>query len=678
MKKLSYLSMTISLALTSQVHATEQQVLITASKQSQYAASSQNVAAFSVSGSQLEDANIINSKNLAKVLPGLFWEQADSLKVPVISLRGASQGQDFYHFPIQLYVDGVPQSTVAMIQPLGDIANVQLLKGPQGTLYGKYATSGILNIVTQKPDANYRGYISGGYGIRNSYQGKFNISGPVADGILYGSISGLRQAENGRITNPGTGHNNLGGSTDNMGTIRLRLAPDNQPWEINASYNTQCVDSSQGLAIHIMDHDPTKSLGIANPDETGSAPDPKLRRCINSESITGQYIINNWLFSALSSWNQIKFDMSGPSPSGGVRSVPEYWLENIQELRATTLGAGNPIDAVIGVYHHDTRWDKSAQIFNNDLTPSLRRAQSSFIHNQSFSVYTDLTWHITEQLDFGTGLRFSHDTAKTKFTHQGILYHASATDNNVLGQISAGYQLTSQNRIYARIAQGYRPIGYDVDSTAALVKPYKAEKSISYEIGNKYQTDSFHLQGDIFYTNTSDLINIKETSPWNYSLTNLGDTKAWGAEISGEYYFMPGWELGANASLVHSRFTDDIKNNTSYSGRRVPSVPNFTAGVYIHGSITTPAGLITPYIGFNAIGSYTFGDYDFSQKSYNTTDIRIAWQATDRISLSAYVNNVFDKRYFIFADTRYAAFGADYGYANIGRTAGLNVKVELF
>lgn len=678
MKKL-LLAVAISLALTSQAYTNEQQMLVTASKQSQYAASSQNVASFSVSGNQLEDANITNSKNLAKVLPGLFWEQADNLKSPVISLRGASQGQDFYNLPIQLYVDGVPQPTVAIIQPLGDIASVQLLKGPQGTLYGKYATSGILNIITQKPDANYRGYITGGYAIRNGYQGKFNLTGPIADGILYGSISGLRVAEKGRITNPATGHKNLGGSTDNMGTIRLRLAPDNQPWEINASYNAQCVDSTQGLAIHIMDHDPTKSLGIARPDKTGSAPDPKFRRCINSESLTGQYNTDNWLFSAISSWNQIKFDQSGSVPFGGVRVVPEYWLENIQELRAATKGAGNIIDAVIGLYHHDTRWDKSTQLLNNDFTPILSRPKSSsLIHTQSFSVYTDLTWHTTEQLDFGAGLRFSYDFAKTKFTNKGILYHASASDNNVLGQISAGYQLTKQNRIYVRVAQGYRPIGYDVDSTDSLVKPYKAEKNISYEIGNQYQNDSFHLHGDIFYTNTSNLINIKETGPWSYSLTNLGDTRAWGAEIAGGYYFMAGWELGANASLIHSRFTDDIKNNTSYSGRRVPSVPDFTAGVYINGSIVTPAGLITPYVGFNAVGSYTFGDYDFSQKAYTTTDIRIAWQATDRINLSAYINNIFDKRYFIFADTRSAGYGSDYGYANIGRTAGIDLKVDLF
>lgn len=683
-----FLLSAVSLAITgilSQPDAKEtlknNELIVTASKQSQYAASSQNVASYNASGRRLEDANITNSKDLKKILPGLLIiEKSDTLFMPSVSMRGASQGQDFYSPAIQLYIDGIPQSSLAFIQPLNNVENVQLLKGPQATLYGKYATGGIIDIITQKPDADYHGYISGGYALGNGYRGGFNISGPITDGILYGSISGLRESEPGTMTNPGTGHKHLGGSTDNIGSVRLRLAPDNQPLELNAAYTGQCVDSTQGMPMHVLDHNPAKTDGFANSDVTGSAPDPKMRRCIHSQSLTGQYNTNHWLFIGVTAWNQLRLDQYGPLPGGGLYHLPERLLENTLEFRAATQGAGNTIDALIGLYRHDARRYSGMNSLRNDFSPNPEAVREALdIKKQSVAVYTDLTWHATQQLDFGAGVRFSHDNEKT-ILFRKIAGHANISDNSVLGQVSLGYQITPQNRIYARIAQSYKPGGYDYTNMTAdgEMKAYKPEKSISYEIGNKYQNDRFHLQSDVFYTDTTRLIDNVQIEPWVFALTNLGNVQAYGAEITGSYYFTAGWEVGANASVVHSKFTDDVKNNAAYANRRVPSVPNYSVGIYVNGSMNTPAGLITPYIGFNAVGSYTFGDYDFTQKAYTTTDIRVGWQVTDRINLSAYVNNLFDQRYFTFADIRFASYGQDYGYANIGRTAGLDLKIDLF
>ncbi len=131
-----------------------------------------------------------------------------------ISLRGVSSAQDFYNPAVTLYVDGVPQLSTNTIQALTDVQSVELLRGPQGTLYGKSAQGGIINIVTQQPDSTPRGYIEGGVSSRDSYRSKFNLSGPIQDGLLYGSVTLLRlygsvtllrQVDDGDMINPATG-----------------------------------------------------------------------------------------------------------------------------------------------------------------------------------------------------------------------------------------------------------------------------------------------------------------------------------------------------------------------------------------------------------------------------------------------------------------------------------------
>lgn len=657
MKKLAPLTVTISLALVNQAHANDQQIVVTASKQSQYAASSQNVAGYTVSANQLEEANVTNSQQLYKVLPGINVGIADSFTTPQTSIRGISS-MDYFNSALTLYIDGVPQPSVAFIQPLGDIKQVQMLKGPQSTLYGKAAQGGIVDIVTEQPDANYQGYLSGGYASRDGYRGKVWLSGPLVDGLLYGSISGLRQVANGRLTNPNTGHNHLGDQRDNLGSAKLRLAPDNQPWEFSANYTAQCNDGAQGIYI------PFDQINSVIGAIGKGAPDSDFHRCIQNQSLRGQYDGGNWLLSVVSAWQQLNYHYTFPAPGfnsgAGVYGQNNKWLSDIQELRLASQGKGHLIDGVAGLYRENIRRFG----FDNSGTNTLYT-----IKNQSLAAYGDITWHITSDFDLGAGLRFAHDTANMAISRND----ANSVKNHLSGQVSAGYQLTPANRIYTRIAQGYQAGGFG-HGGIGNIKPYMPEKNITYEIGNKYHSNNLNLQGAVFYSVRSDIQMYRGVIP-TQTLQNAGDSKALGLELAGDYILTPGWKVGANIDLVNSKFTSD-RNNESYAGKRVPFVPDYSAAVYLSGNINTPAGILSPYIGVNFSGAYTFKDSSsVTQAAYSTTDIRLAWQASNRITVSAYLDNIFDKRY--------ASYAFDFpgstplASVNYGRTAGVDVKIDF-
>ncbi|MCU5775507.1 TonB-dependent siderophore receptor [Erwiniaceae bacterium BAC15a-03b] len=645
----------------------EETLLVTASKQSPLSASARNVSSVKVSAPELSDANVTRTDQLPRVLPGLTMGDSGSLLFQSVSLRGISSAQDFYNPATTLYIDGVPQLSTYAVQNLGDVESVEMLRGPQGTLYGKSAQGGIINIVTQKPDSTARGYVEGGISSRDSYRSKINLSGPIQDGLLYGSATLLRDVNNGAMTNPATGSDKLGGSRNNLGTVRLRLAPDQQPWEANVAVTEECTHATQDTYVPFAD---VKSRTL---DISAGGGDPYLRRCTHSQSLTGLYHTDNWVFSAMSAWQQQSFSRQFPY-SGYDANFAERWNQDVQELRAATQGANHPVDMVSGVYRQNTR-QKLGSSYQYAGTPLT--AVNANTTAETLAAYSDLTWHVTDQFDLGGGLRYSHDKASSGYNGDSMGFKAGGNgntrDDQVLGQISAGYQFTPALRVYSRIAQGYKPTGYNFAPTNGVsVTPYDAEKSISYEVGTRYEQGANQLQGAVFHTHTKNL--QLYSGPVGYqTISNAGAADASGIELSNRWQFSEGWSWNINGNYVRSTFASDSE---LYQDKRVPFVPRYGAGTSVTGTIDTAWGALMPRLALNVVGPHYFdGDNTLRQGSYTTSDLRVGWQATDRINIAAYIDNMFDRRYRTYG---FVSGASALAQVNAGRTAGVDVRVDLF
>ncbi|EAO7618023.1 TonB-dependent siderophore receptor, partial [Salmonella enterica] len=544
----------------------ESTLVVTASKQSSRSASANNVSSTVVSAPELSDAGVTASDKLPKVLPGLNIENSGNMLFSTISLRGVSSAQDFYNPAVTLYVDGVPQLSTNTIQALTDVQSVELLRGPQGTLYGKSAQGGIINIVTRQPDNTPRGYIEGGVSSRDSYRSKFNLSGPIQDGLLYGSVTLLRQVDDGDMINPATGSDDLGGTRASIGNVKLRLAPDDQPWEIGFAASRECTRATQDAYVGWNDIKGRK-LSISD-----GLPDPYMRRCTDSQTLSGKYTTDDWVFNLISAWQQQHYSRTFPSGSLIV-NMPQRWNQDVQELRAATLGDARTVDMVFGLYRQNTREQMQATY---DM-PTMRYLTSAgYTTAETLAAYSDLTWHLTDRFDIGGGVRFSHDKSSTqyhgsmRFSHDksSTQYHGSmrgnpfgdqgkSNDNQVLGQLSAGYMLTDDWRVYTRVAQGYKPSGYNIVPTAGLdAKPFVAEKSINYELGTRYETADVTLQAATFYTHTKDM-QLYSGPVGMQTLSNAGKADATGVELEAKWRFAPGWSWDINGNMIRSEFTND-------------------------------------------------------------------------------------------------------------------------
>lgn len=645
----------------------ESTLVVTASKQSSRSASANNVSSTVVSAPELSDAGVTASDKLPRVLPGLNIENSGNMLFSTISLRGVSSAQDFYNPAVTLYVDGVPQLSTNTIQALTDVQSVELLRGPQGTLYGKSAQGGIINIVTQQPDSTPRGYIEGGVSSRDSYRSKFNLSGPIQDGLLYGSVTLLRQVDDGDMINPATGSDDLGGTRASIGNVKLRLAPDDQPWEMDFAASRECTRATQDAYVGWNDIKGRK-LSISD-----GSPDPYMRRCTDSQTLSGKYTTDDWVFNLISAWQQQHYSRTFPSGSLIV-NMPQRWNQDVQELRAATLGDARTVDMVFGLYRQNTR-EKLNSAYDMPTMPYL--SSTGYTTAETLAAYSDLTWHLTDRFDIGGGVRFSHDKSSTQY-HGSMLGNpfgdqGKSNDDQVLGQLSAGYMLTDDWRVYTRVAQGYKPSGYNIVPTAGLdAKPFVAEKSINYELGTRYETADVTLQAATFYTHTKDM-QLYSGPVGMQTLSNAGKADATGVELEAKWRFAPGWSWDINGNVIRSEFTNDSE---LYHDNRVPFVPRYGAGSSVNGVIDTRYGALMPRLAVNLVGPHYFdGDNQLRQGTYATLDSSLGWQATERMNISVYVDNLFDRRYRTYG---YMNGSSAVAQVNMGRTVGINTRIDFF
>lgn len=645
----------------------ESTLVVTASKQSSRSASANNVSSTVVSAPELSDAGVTASDKLPRVLPGLNIENSGNMLFSTISLRGVSSAQDFYNPAVTLYVDGVPQLSTNTIQALTDVQSVELLRGPQGTLYGKSAQGGIINIVTQQPDSTPRGYIEGGVSSSDSYRSKFNLSGPIEDGLLYGSVTLLRQVDDGDMINPATGSDDLGGTRASIGNVKLRLTPDDQPWEMGFAASRECTRATQDAYVGWNDIKGRK-LSISD-----GSPDPYMRRCTDSQTLSGKYTTDDWVFNLISAWQQQHYSRTFPSGSLIV-NMPQRWNQDVQELRAATLGDARTVDMVFGLYRQNTR-EKLNSAYDMPTMPYL--SSTGYTTAETLAAYSDLTWHLTDRFDIGGGVRFSHDKSSTQY-HGSMLGNpfgdqGKSNDDQVLGQLSAGYMLTDDWRVYTRVAQGYKPSGYNIVPTAGLdAKPFVAEKSINYELGTRYETADVTLQAATFYTHTKDM-QLYSGPVGMQTLSNAGKADATGVELEAKWRFAPGWSWDINGNVIRSEFTNDSE---LYHGNRVPFVPRYGAGSSVNGVIDTRYGALMPRLAVNLVGPHYFdGDNQLRQGTYATLDSSLGWQATERMNISVYVDNLFDRRYRTYG---YMNGSSAVAQVNMGRTVGINTRIDFF
>lgn len=640
----STLAITVSLA-TLPVNAQEQEDDVTVLELITITATKRIQDAFEVAGTvdarnaqQLRDRGVVSIDQIDRAFADTSIKPRSSRAYTNVTIRGQSS-VDFYNPNAQLYVDGLPQdmATFGQLLPAG-LESVELLYGPQGTLYGRGAIGGVINVATRKPD-NELSASATATAQTTGNDASVLINAPIIDGVLYGDAALTWRREADQYTVKGTGEK-VGGTDDINGRLRLRYAPDDSPLDIMLTAQRGRVKSTE--EYFVMESMIEDRIALPVPSE--------YTLDTTSLGINASYDLGFATITALTGYQDRDLDRT---VFGSY--TPETQKTFSQEVRiASNPDQGNALDYVVGVYGQ--RLDFERQI------PAYGMVSQQTI--DSLALFGDLTWHATDRLDVTPGVRFDYEKVKAHAVG-GVAMDGSANFSAVSPKLGASYAITDEWRAYGLFSTGFKAGGFTRNVTPANIAfTYDPQHTYNGEAGIKYRSADGSIEASLaaYYNVTTDYQMFVGVQPVQY-LQNVGEVTAKGVDFS--FRAQPTERLGISGGLGLNSTTftkyDNPASPIDYTGNTVPYAPEVTANLSLDYAfdLADGWGQLIPRIGLTYASSVFFDETNtIGQKAYALVDLGLSWKVNNAVVADVFVNNVFDETY--------AVYGFNYtGYGNL-------------
>jgi iron complex outermembrane recepter protein len=635
------------------------------------------------SADDLANQQIKGVDGLANSVPSLFYQQRGGLET-AITIRGV--GGDPRNISLEsgvsVAIDGAPIGrTNAYNTGLYDIEQIEVLRGPQGTLFGTNTIGGLINITTQKPTAETTGSAFIDYGNYASTRAGISVSGQLAEN-LFGGIAVAERSGGNYITDLTThqsmeGHNELGGRAE------LRWVPSDV-FEVNLS-GDWTRDNQRYMLQQVIP--PFVGAAVADPPPnrfTVTAGQPST-----SDVETYGYIANidyhlnpATTFTSVTSfrYNDTDIYSDGDSLAVNLNASGPFTDQShqvTQEFRVSSA-ANTAVQYVAGVYF-ENELAKAFRVISVDGSVPEGAITNAQINTDTYAAFANADYHITDVLTLTGGIRYNVEDK------DGFYYQYRQTDPALTFAFpslsrrdaapswtsSLKYKITPDVVTYATFSTGHKSGGFNVDllgspaSTAQSIQ-YKPESIKSYEMGVKgdYFERVLSLNADIFYLDYTDRqvseYEATQTGLAYINITNAGKSRTYGYELEGTVRLPYETTIGASLSHLNGRYTsfpDATPAGGSYTGHVTEFTPDYTATVNLDKIKEVSSGQLV----FHGDAHYQGNTYlDASQNPENFQsgywlfDARVGYEffpgkSTNKVGVYFYGKNLANKEYLVFA-----------------------------
>ena len=660
-------------AATATELATElERITITASKREQELGKA-DMSVTAVSGEELAAQGIATVEDLQKVFPGVSTGMRGNRVYSNVTVRGMSS-PDYFNPTVQVYIDGVPQLPSVFAQPLGDVERVELLRGPQGTLYGANAYGGVINIITRRPDKN-RYYIQGN--ISPNEPGT-EAGGTIAviPGSLFLDFAANYSYFAGDIDNATSGKDNVNIAGEGGGRATLRYAPEGGDFDGLISFAQQKLRSHEELYVF------PGSVNSRTYESALYGSVPLLTRDVTTLSAQGNYHLGDVTLSSVSSYQKSDVTRDFGAGPGTRYSWPQEEEMFSQELRLAY--EGERFSGVGGLWysHNDFMgWKDAISPWYGDSTNN--------VVSDSFAAFGELTWHATSRLDITGGLRATHDRseidafrADSYSTGMGFDFNRKASFSSVQPKLALGYQFTPDLRGFAVVSRGYKPGGFNHSISSTIdAASYNPESAWNFEAGVRSDLldGRASLAASVYHIRSSDK-QIYVGQIGQQFIRNVGEAESTGIELEGTWRATHRLTLTGNAAFGKSKFTDftDPYTGTSYDGNRIPYAPDFTGHLNVAFLLSDSifGGALTANGAVHGFSQSYFDEANVAgQGAFATFDASLSLAREDGFSGRLYVQNIADTS---FRTSGYiGSGGTELATLGKGRTFGLTFRKEF-
>ena len=703
-------------AQTSTNVAALEEVVVTAQKFEQKL-SETPLSVTAISARNLEALGATQFRDFANSVPSLTFTTS-GVGSTQVNLRGITTGNNISP-TVGIYVDEVPYGSstpfasgaqLALDVGLFDVSRIEVLRGPQGTLYGASTMGGLLKYVSVVPDttafaATARAGVVSTSGGGVGYDAAAAVNAPLADDKAALRVSGFYTHDGGFIDNLTNGHDDVNEAEVYGGRADLLFKPADKLTLRVAAFAQDITRDGTAAA----------DFGLATGEPIDGDLDQRRLRAepfdqqFRLASGTLDYEFEGATLTSITSYQTVRsnattdvsaFFVPALGAGGIALGSVDVFKKNetdkfTQELRLAATGPR--LDWTIGAFYTDEDSDQFQKL--NASTPDgavfpvnllTVELPSTF---EEYAGFGTLTWHATAKLDFTGGLRYAHNSQTFEQIGSGALVFSvperDDSDSILTYLATIRYRASDNLMSYVRYATGYRPGGpnivvNDLNGQPLASPTFGADELRSYEAGIKTTTSdgSFGVDAAVYFIKWDDL-QINAVRNGLGVVANAAAAESKGAELTLTWVPVPQLALVGAFAYIDAELSEDAPDLGGLEGDRLPDTPDFTGSLaadysFELGGREAFLGTTVRHV-TDRVSSYdaSAGVPQYELPEYTTVDFRTGIQL-GAARLQLYLKNAFDERGQLSATTGFSALGGPAWVSLVQpRTIGLNFITQF-
>jgi iron complex outermembrane receptor protein len=616
----------------------------------------------------IEEKGIKDIPDVIEEIPNMFNSPNHGNSV---NFRGLNASMFTRNNPVVVYIDGVPISDkYGFDASLANVERVEVLRGPQGTLYGKDAIGAVINVVTMQPTDTWQGKVGAEYGRFNYVEGLLNLSGPVVNDKLYFGVNGRYRQDDGWIENDCPGKNDDANRQDDrrISAYLLFKPTDRLSARFTASNEytrTYWMDGyglapGSGISDFSRDDADHVAFDVATYEKTE----------VNSQSLQVAYAFDPVTVTSTTTHRRVDMDAlydadfgDNPLYDGLAQmgdSTTKTWTQEVRVASNNTEGfrwvGGGYFDTEkreLGPYGMQfPYYDNSGTYYGNFVMDARSHSDSD-----TWAVFGQAMVPLGAGFELTLGGRYQRIKKEVELNMyylpigvSGAPYYqleADKTWDTFLPKAALSYKITDAWTVYFSWSKGYMPGGFNDFATSGTASDnsFKPQKSTNYELGIKGSFDRLRLAASIFRMDIEDIHVYKSVGTGIYLTDNADEAHSQGVEVEVTYLPFRCLELTLAAGIIDAEYDDYDAGDARFDGEKIEQTPAHTLKLGV--AYNHPRGFYARADVKNQGRTYYYDDVNKAfdkEGSFTVVDVRAGYRFKGW-DVYAYADNLTDEEY---------------------------------
>lgn len=594
----------------------------------------------SISAKTVQNEKAVTVRDLSGWAPNVYMPSYGSKLTAPVYIRGV--GSRVNSPSVGLYVDGVPYFEKSMFAfNLEDVERIEILRGPQGTLYGRNTLGGIISIITKEP-TNYR-YLNALIDLGNYGQQKYKLtySQPIVKSLSF-MIDGSYEQLTGFWTNAYT-QTQVGSDYTKQGRFKLKYAPSEK---LKIVYQLNGEDSHEN-GYPYATTDSTSVIAPVNYNHVST-----YDRTTLGQSLKINYQNDVIQFSSVTAMEYLSdtqnVDQDFLPKDYFIVGQDVKQNQYTQEFIVTNKNNGK-IDAILGAFgfyqtsnqHIDLRYGNDGADYH--LTPGNGYDKYNDFTNLGLAIFGQVSYkELFQIIDITLGLRYDNEWNDLDYLYNTLSQNVTTTKkdttfktsfNELMPKVALRFKITPNQSAYFSLSRGYRGGGFNTSFVDEADQTYNSESSWNYEVGYKSDLLDHKLTANLslFYIYWLNQQVSQRVTTGGNMYKNAGKTESKGFEAEIAYRPFQNFIINGNVGFTQAKYLDfqpNVAEEDNYKGNYLPFVPGYTYVVsasYRQPLQTKILNAVRLNISANGIGKQYWDDEnEYFEDPYTLVNARIS------------------------------------------------------